>query len=115
MSAFAHINGDHLLIDSCSWESYTGVTENASHGDKPATYATAATLACLVDTPGYRWLMSWPSVSITRALQLWLPYASTVKPQDRVTVSGVTYRVVDVQNWRGAGFAAMCERIDGIT
>ena len=109
------MNRDHMLRDTCSWQSYTGESENATHGHKTQDYAAAVTLACIVGQPSYRWMQNWPDVSITRAMQLTLPANCTVKVQDKVTVSSKAYRVIDVQDWRGAGYQALLERIDGIT
>jgi hypothetical protein len=115
MGAYDHLNGNHLLRDSCSWAAYTGISENATTLERTATYATAATLACNMAQPGREWRDRWPDADFTNAITLWLPRDSTVAPKDKITYDSAVYRVKAVQDWQGACFIALCERIEGVT
>lgn len=107
------LNGDHLLDETCSWESFTAVMED-SHYQPTETYAAAVTLDCLRDSPGSKWQADPRGATLRGDVVLWLPQASTVKPKDRITYAGNAYRVVDVSAWPDC-FSALCERIQGVS
>jgi hypothetical protein len=86
-----HLLGDHLLTSTCSWQAYTGVTEDGSY-DVTEGFATAATLACMCDQPNAEWRTGYPDVDFSESIILWLP-----------------------ANAGGMCQSVLCERIQGVT
>ena len=110
-------NGDDIILEegqTCSWESFNASSEDSAL-EKDSGYATPATIPCLIDEPGYRWLTKWPSAKLAGSIVLWLlSTQTTVKPMDRFTVGGLIYKCIDVAKWPDTAIQAMLERIDGV-
>lgn len=113
MGAYAHLEGDHLLRDSASWYSYTGDTEG-SNLDKTAAYAAAVTIRCMVAPASRRWQTRWPDADMSRTAECWLAHNSTVTTLDKIVHRSISYRVVDVADWQGAGRVALLEIMEGV-
>lgn len=115
MAVYTHLNGDHLLKDSCSYYSYTARTEDSTTLVKTLTYAAAVTTACMVQPQiGRRWEARFPADDLVDTCEIWLPEATAAKPRDKIVWNSVTYRIMDVGDWQGFKSALM-KRIEGVT
>ena len=111
---YSHLNGDHLLTDTCSWYSYTGRSEDGTTLEKTETFAAAVSTACMITSPSRRWQATWAVAQLTNTREVWLPEATAVAPKDKITHGGVNYRVLEVNNWQGFQ-VVLIERIEGVT
>lgn len=102
---WAHINRDHMLRDTASWEALSSTSED-SELDPTETYASAVTIRCNADGPNAKWANIWPNFDFDNEVVLFLAHNSTVKRRDRVTFNSKVYRVTSVDDWRGAGRVA---------
>jgi len=112
MDAFAHMMGDGLLIDTCSWAALSSIGVDSTY-NKSESYATAVTLACFAASPRSMWMRLFPNAKVESSRAFFLPHDATVGIRDKITHNSIAYRVVDVQDWDGAAFIALCERTDG--
>ena len=112
MNAFAHMAGDNLLIDTCSWAVLSSINEDSKY-NKSESYATAVTLNCFAASPRSQWIRLFPTAKVESSRMFFLPHDATVGIRDKITHNSIAYRVIDIQDWDGAAFLALCERTDG--
>lgn len=113
MSApWAHLNRDHMLRDSCSWEARSSTTV-ATDGDVTPAYSAAVTIRCNADGPNAKWATVWPDFDFNNEVVLYLAHTATVKRLDRITFNSKVYHVTDVNDWRGAGRIARLRNVEG--
>jgi len=113
VGAFDHLAGDNLLIDTCTWYALSSISEDGTY-NRSESYGSGSTLKCFISDPTGVWLRLFPNAKAEGSKLVWLPHDATVDIRDKITHDSLNYRVVDIRDWQGAAFIALCERIQGV-